>query len=74
MKKDRVLTYTSVSELVEAEFISQLGGVHSVGEILFVGKHQQHCISQLVLLKLPNTFKINDLHRYSAVLSLEKSD
>lgn len=40
-----ILTYMTITELIEAKFISQFCCWHGIGQILFVGKHEQHCIS-----------------------------
>lgn len=36
---------------VETELVGELGGGHGIGQILLVGKHQQHRVPQLVLLE-----------------------
>ena len=52
------LTYSSVPEVLKAEFICEFTDRHSVGKILLIGKHQQNGIFQLVLSQLNEQKKI----------------
>jgi len=36
---------------VESEFVSDLSGVHRVGQILLVGEHQEEGVPELVLVE-----------------------
>lgn len=40
-----------VAEGVEAELVGDLSDAHGVGQILFVAEHEEHGISQLVLVQ-----------------------
>ena len=42
-----------VPHVVEPELVSDLGGVHGLGQVLLVGKHQHHGLPQLVLRQHP---------------------
>ena len=45
-----------VPHVVEAQLVSDLSWVHGLGQVLLVGKHQQHRVSQLVLSQLKTEF------------------
>ncbi len=38
-------------QTVKTQFISDFGGIHGVGKILFVGKYEEKGIAELVLVK-----------------------
>jgi len=44
---------SSLSEAVEAEFVSDLGSVHGVGQILLVGEDEEESITELILVQHP---------------------
>lgn len=44
-------TYASVMQRSQSQFFGQLSCSHCVRKILFVGKHQNHGISQLVFVQ-----------------------
>jgi hypothetical protein len=50
--QDIQTTYTMVTQLVKSQFVCKLSSTHSIRQVLLVSKHQQYCISQLVLLQL----------------------
>jgi hypothetical protein len=39
----------ALAQRVKAELVSNLGSIHGIWQILFVGKYQQHSIAKLVL-------------------------
>lgn len=39
----------ALAQRVQAQLVRDLGRVHCVGQVLLVGKDQQHCVTQLVL-------------------------
>merc|ERR1719453_817858 len=41
----------ALAERVEAELVSDLGGVHRVGQVLLVGEDEQHRLAELVLVE-----------------------
>jgi hypothetical protein len=47
----------ALAQLVQVELVCDLSCIHCIGQILLVGKHQQHCIPQLVLQAQQNRFK-----------------
>ena len=49
---DGDLTYSSVAEVLKAEFICEFTDRHGVGKILLIRKHQQNGIFQLLLRQL----------------------
>ncbi len=44
--------YSSAAQAVQAQFVGEFTDSHGVGKILFVCKHQNNCLLQLVLLDL----------------------
>merc|ERR1711892_1528805 len=46
----------ALAEIVQAKLICDFGCVHSIWQILFIGKHQQHRIAQLVLVQHAHEF------------------
>lgn len=44
--------YSSVAQAVETQFVGEFTDSHGVRKILFVSKHQNNCLLQLVLLDL----------------------
>jgi len=42
---------TTLSQAVEAKFVCDLGGIHGIGQILFVGENQKNGIPQLILVQ-----------------------
>lgn len=47
-----VHSYSSAAQVVQTQFIGQFADPHGVWKILFVGKHQNNCFLQLILLDL----------------------
>ncbi len=41
----------ALSEGIQSELVGDLCGVHCVGQILLVGKHKEHSVSELVLIE-----------------------
>jgi hypothetical protein len=41
----------ALAQRVQAELVRNLGGVHGVGQVLLVGKHEQQRVAQLVLVE-----------------------
>jgi len=39
----------ALAQWVEAKLVSNVCCIHRIGQILFVGKHKQNCITQLIL-------------------------
>jgi len=46
----------SLSKAVEAEFVSDLGSVHGIGQILLVGEDKEERITELILVQHPLQF------------------
>ena len=46
------MLYFSVPELLESEFICEFAGTHRIGQVLFVGEHQEVSFAQFIFLKL----------------------
>lgn len=47
-----VCSYSSFTQAVQTQFVSQFAHSHCIGKILFVSKHQNNGVLQLVLLDL----------------------
>mmetsp|Transcript_30103 Transcript_30103/g.97097 ORF Transcript_30103/g.97097 Transcript_30103/m.97097 type:complete len:265 (-) Transcript_30103:53-847(-) len=77
-----------LAQRVQAELVSDLGGLHRIGQVLLVGKHQKHSLAELVLIqhameliaRLPDTVAIvgvndkDDTLRVLVVMAPERAD
>jgi hypothetical protein len=55
----------ALAQRVEAQLVSDLCCIHCIGQILFVGKHKQNCITQLILQKSSKPKMLHSEHRIS---------
>ncbi len=39
-----------IAQIVQAELVGEFGSVHGIGQILFVGKHEQNGVAQFIFL------------------------
>lgn len=39
-----------IAQIVQAELVGEFSSVHGIGQILFVGEHEQNGVAQFVLL------------------------
>ena len=47
----------ALAKRMQAQFVCNLCSIHGIRQILFVGKHQQDCITQLILQSMLNVGK-----------------
>ena len=51
MEVENEILPVALTEGMQAELVSDFCSIHGIRKILFVSKHEQHCISQLILPK-----------------------
>ncbi|KAG6554759.1 hypothetical protein Mapa_003778 [Marchantia paleacea] len=68
----------ALPQRVQAQLVGDLGSVHGIGQILLVGKNQQHCITKLIFIHhsvqlvtgLGNTISVVAVHHENQALSV----